>query len=60
MIHTVKSFSVVNEVKVYVFLELLCFLHYPTNVGSLVSGPSALFETRLLHLEVLNSCTVEA
>ena len=33
VIHTVKSFSIVNEVEVDVFLELLCFLHDSKNVG---------------------------
>ena len=41
MIHTVKGFSIVNEAEVDVFLELLCFVHDPTNVGSLLSGSSA-------------------
>ena len=39
VIHTVKGFSTVNEADV--FLELLCFLHDPTNVGNLISGSSA-------------------
>ena len=41
MIHTVKGFSVVNEAKVDVFLEFLCFLYDPENVGNLVSDSSA-------------------
>ena len=41
MIHTVKGFSVVNETKVYVFLELPGFLYDPANVGNLSSGSSA-------------------
>ena len=40
MIHTVKGFSVVNETKVYVFLELPGFLYDPANVGNLISGSS--------------------
>ena len=43
MIHTVKGSSIVNEAEVDVFLELSCFLDDPTNVGSLISGPSAFF-----------------
>ena len=39
--HTVKGFSVVNEAKVDDFLEFLCFLYDPTNVGNLISGSSA-------------------
>ena len=41
MIHTVKGLSVVNETEVNVFLEFLCFLCDPADVGSLVSGSSA-------------------
>ena len=41
MIHTVKGFSVVNEIEVDVFLEFPCFLYNPTNVGNLISGSSA-------------------
>ena len=39
VIHTVKSFSVVNEADV--FLEFLCFLYDPVNTGNLVSSPCA-------------------
>ena len=58
VIHTVKGLSIVNE-EVDVFLELSCFLHYPANVGNLISGSSA-FETQLERLEVLSSYTAEA
>ena len=37
VIHTVKSFSVVSEVELDVFLELLCFLYDSTSVGNLIS-----------------------
>ena len=39
VIHTVKSFSIVNEVDV--FLEFPCLLYDPANIGNLVSGFSA-------------------
>ena len=39
--HTVKGFSIVNETEVDVFLEFLCFLYDPVNVGNLISGSSA-------------------
>ena len=39
VIHTVKGFSVVNEVDV--FLELSCFFYDPVDVGDLISGSSA-------------------
>ena len=41
MIHTVKGFSIVNETEVDVFLEFLCLLYDPANVGNLISGSSA-------------------
>ena len=34
VIHTVKSFRVVNEAEIDVFLKLPCFLHDPTNVDN--------------------------
>ena len=40
-IHIVKGFSIDNEAAADVFLELLCFLHDPMNVGNLISGSSA-------------------
>ena len=41
VIHTVKGFSIINEAEVDVFLELSCFFYDPTDVGNLISGPSA-------------------
>ena len=41
MIHTVKSFSVVTETEIDVFLEFSRFLYDPANVGNLISGSSA-------------------
>ena len=41
VIHTVKSFCIVNEAEVDVFLEFPCFLYDPTNTGNLISGSSA-------------------
>ena len=58
MIHTINSFSVVNEAEVDVFLKLACFLYDPTDVGNLVSGSA--FSKTSLYLEVLSSLTVEA
>ena len=40
MIHTVKSFSIVNETEVDVFMEFLCFPCDPANAGNLISGSS--------------------
>ena len=41
MIHTVKSFSIVNKAEVDAFLELSFFLDNPTEVDNLISGSSA-------------------
>ena len=47
VIHTVKGFGIVSEVKVDVFLEFSCFFHDPVDVGNLISGSSAFPKTRL-------------
>ena len=47
VIYTVKVFSIVNELEVGVFLEILCFLRDPTNVGNLISGSSVFSKPRL-------------
>ena len=54
----VKGFTIVKEVELDVSLELLCFLHAPTNVGNLISSSSA--SSKPVHLEVLDSFTTEA
>ena len=41
MMHTVKGFSIVNEIEVDVFQELPCFLYDPVNVSNLISDSSA-------------------
>ena len=41
VIHRVKSFSVINEAEVDVFLELSFFFNDPADVGNLISGSSA-------------------
>ena len=38
VIHTVKGFSIVNEIEVDVFLKLSCFFYDSTDVGDLISG----------------------
>ena len=47
VIHTVKSFSVVSEAEVDVFLEFPYFFYDPMNVGNLISGSSALSKPSL-------------
>ena len=42
VIHTVKSFGIVNRADIDVFfLELSCFFDDPEDVGNLISGSSA-------------------
>ena len=47
MIHTVKGFTVVNEVKADVFLEFSCFFCDPLDVGKLISDSSAFSKSSL-------------
>ena len=43
----VKSFSVVSEAEIDVFLELSCFFNDQTDVGNLISGSSAFSKSSL-------------
>ena len=45
--HTGKGFSVVNKVKVHVFLEFSSFFNDPTEVGNLISGFSVFSKSSL-------------
>ena len=47
MIHTVKSFSIVNKAEADVFLESSCFFYEPTDVGNLIFGSSAFSKSSL-------------
>ena len=47
VIHIVKGFGIVNKAEVDVFLELSCFFDDSTDVGSLISSPSAFSKTSL-------------
>ena len=47
MIHIVKDFDVVSKAEVYVFLDLSCFFDDPTDIGNLISGPSAFSKSSL-------------
>ena len=47
VIHTVKSFGIVNKAEIDVFLELSRFYHDPVVVGNLISGSSAFSKTSL-------------
>ena len=60
VIHMVKSFSVVNEAELDVFLEFPCFLYDLIDVGSLISSSSAFLKNLSCTSGILNSGTVEA
>ena len=47
MIHTVKSFGIVNKEEVNIFLELFCVFDDPRNVDNLISGSSAFSKSSL-------------
>ena len=47
VIHTVKSFDIVNKAEVDVFLELLYFFNDPTDVGNLISCSPAFSKSSL-------------
>ena len=47
MIHTVKTFQVVNKAEVDVCLELSCFFYDPMDVGNLTSGSPAFSKPNL-------------
>ena len=53
VIHTVKGFSVVDEVEVDVFLELSCFFCDLMDVGNLTSGTSAFSKSSVCIWKVL-------
>ena len=52
MIHTVKSFYLVNEAEVDVFLEFSCFLYDRMNVTNLISA-SSVFSKPSMYIWIL-------
>ena len=47
VIHTAKSFGIINKAEVDVFLELSCFLSDSMDAGNLISGSSAFSKSSL-------------
>ena len=47
VIHTVKSFGIVNKAEVDAFLEPPCFFYDPVDVGNLISGFPAISKTSM-------------
>ena len=47
VIHTVKSFGIVNKAEIDVFLELSRFFHGPLDVDNLIPGSSAFSKSSL-------------
>ena len=47
--HAVKGLSIINEAEVdfFFFLELSCYFYDPMDVGNLISGSSAFYESIL-------------
>ena len=54
MIHTAKGFHVVNKAEVDAFLELLCFVYDPVDVGNLIFGSPAFSKYSLYILQFLD------
>ena len=47
VIHTVKSFGIVNKEEINAFLEWSCFFVDPMDMGNLISGSSAFSKPRM-------------
>ena len=47
MIHSVKSFGIVNKAGIDFFLKFSCFFDDPADVGNLISGSSAFCKSNL-------------
>ena len=47
VIHTVNGFSVITKAEVDGFLDFLCYLYDPVDIGNLISGSSAFLKSSL-------------
>ena len=47
VLHTDKSFSIVNKAEIDIFLELSCFFNYPKDVAKLISRSSIFSKSSL-------------
>ena len=47
MVHTVRSFGIVDKAEIDVFLELSYFFDHPADVGNFISGSYAFSKTSL-------------
>ena len=56
VICTVKSFSVVSEADVDVFLEIPCFSYDSADVANLISGSSAFSKTSIIDYDKVFHC----
>ena len=51
VIHTLKSFGIVNKAEIYFFLELSCSFNDPEDAGNLISGESVI-HIHIYYLEI--------
>ena len=58
VIHTVKSFSIVNEAEVDIFLKFFRCFFDPTLVGYLITGPSAFSKSTLNIWNIYCTCNM--
>ena len=56
VVHIVKGFGIVNKAIVDVFLEFSCLFNDPTDVGNLISGPSAFSKSSLNIWKFITYC----
>ena len=47
VIHIVKGFGIVNKAEIDVFVEFSCFFNDSMDVGNLISGSSAIYNSSL-------------
>ena len=59
VMHTVRSFGIVNKAEIDVFMAFTYFFDDPMDVSNLIFGSFA-YLNPAKHLEFLGSCTVEA
>ena len=63
VIHTVKSFGIVDKTEIDVFLELSCFFDDPADIDNSISGSSAFSKSSLniwkFSVHILLKCSLK-